>query len=230
MKRKEPRMESAVGRGFKFALIGLGGGILAGFGFAFPIWLMGGADMGASHVLRALVIGFPIGGFVGGFLVGFVFREGIGGLVERGLQGARGHTKSEHSVIQAMIMRGDYQQAVEACARQADETPNDPVPLMLGAEVLRDHMKQYQTAAQWLRRAQRIKKLTPEQDITIARELVELYERKLETPRKALPELARIAEQYPETRAASWAQTTMKQIRDELWTDVKGGGVDEEAG
>lgn len=229
MAGKQAQMESPLWRGLKFALIGLIGGVLAGLAFAFPIWLIGGASLGASHVLRALVIGFPLGGFVGGFLVGFVFREGIGGLVERSFQGPRGRTRSEHSALQTLIIQGDYRQALEACARQAEASPGDPEPLILGAGVLRDHMKQYQTAAQWLRRAQRVKALTRDQDITIARELVELYERKLETPRKALPELARIAEMYPGTRAAEWAENTLKQIRAELWTDVK-GGPDEEGG
>lgn len=227
-RRTKDRVETAYDRAFRFGLVGLAAGVAAGVAFTLPLYLVGGANWGAGGAMRALIIGFPVGGLVAGLFVGFVFREGIGGLVERGLQGARGHTRSEHSGLQAMIIRGAYREAVDACAGEAEASPSDPEPLLLGAAVLREHLKQYETAAQWLRRAQRIPKLSAQQDIAIARELVGLYERELNTPRKALPELARIAETYPGTRAATWAENTLRQLRSELWTDVKGGPADED--
>ena len=176
--------------------------------------------------MRALIIGFPLGGLLGGLIIGFGLQEGIGGLVARGFQGSRGRSESEHSWLQSLVARGLYREAVEACARDADAAPDDPRPLILGAEVLRDHMKQYGTAAQWLRRARQIPKLTPQQDIIITRELVGLYENQLATPKKALPELARIAERYPGTQAAEWATNTMSQIKASVWKDVKSDAPD----
>lgn len=225
--KKKDVVETATQRGIKFTLLGLLAGMVAGVAFALPMYLVGGAHWGAGGAIRAVLIGFPLGGLAGGLLAGFVLREGLGGLVEHGFQGGRGHTRSEHSWLQSMIMRGAYREAVAACAREAEASDDDPEPLILGAGVLRDHLHQYETAAQWLRRAREVKRLTAQQDITITRELVELYERELHTPRKALPELARVAETYPGTSAAEWARNTLKQLKAELWTDVKGGEADE---
>ncbi len=228
--KKKDAVETPTQRGIRFTLVGLLAGVVAGAAFAIPMYLVGGANWGAGGAIRAVLIGFPLGGLLGGLLTGFVFQEGLGGLVEQSFQGARGHTRSEHSWLQAMIARGAYQEAVAACAREAESSPDDPEPLILGAGVLREHLRQYQTAAQWLRKARQVKRLTPQQDITITRELVELYEGKLNAPRKALPELARLAETYPATQAAEWARNTMQQIKAELWTDVKGGAVEGEDG
>jgi hypothetical protein len=215
------RMESASLRAVKFGLIGLLGGTLAGLGFALPIYLVGGENWGADHVLRALVIGFPVGGLLGGLLIGFVFREGIGGLVSRGFEGARGHSKPEHSAIDTLVIRGAYREAVQGYGRLAVEYPTDPEPLLRGARVLRDHLGDPSGAAEWLRRARQVPGLDAQHDITITRELVELYERKLEEPGRALPELARLAERYPGTQAAEWAMATLKRIRATVWSDVK---------
>ncbi len=219
--KTKDRVETAWFRGLRFGLIGLLAGVSGAVGIVIPIYLIGGMELGARHVILGILVAMPAGGLVGGLFIGFVLREGVGGLVEKGFQGSRGRTKSEHSWLQSLVIRGLYREAVEACARKADESPRDPEPLLLGAGVLRDHMHQYETAAQWLRRAQRIPKLTSQQDITVTRELVELYETKLAAPKKALPELARIAESYPGTQAATWATNTMQQIKASVWTDVK---------
>lgn len=226
---KKDAVETSTQRGLKFTLIGLLAGLAAGGALALPIYLVGGAHWGAGGAMKAVLIGFPLGGLIGGLLTGFVFREGLGGLVDRGFQGTRGRTRSEHSWLQSMIARGAYEEAVAACAREAETARDDPEPLILGAGVLRDYLRQYETAAQWLRRARQVKRLTAQQDITITRDLVELYEGKLGTPRKALPELARLAESYPGTQAAAWAQNTLKQLKAQLWTDVKGGAAEDAA-
>jgi hypothetical protein len=221
MKRKKDRVETSFRRGLRFGALGLLAGTAFAGAVALPSLLLGWWEMGATTAMVGLLMALPAGGFVGGLFIGLVLQEGIGGLVAKTFQGARGTTRSEHSWLQSLIVRGAYREAVEACARKADESPRDPQPLLLGAEVLRDHLKQHETAARWLRRAREIPKLTAQQDITITRELVGLYENQLGAPKKALPELARIAETYPGTQAATWATNTMKQIKASVWTDVK---------
>lgn len=217
MPRDTARMEGPLERTLMFALAGLAGGILIGAGFAAPIWLSGGAERGGAGAIAGLLIGFPVGGFVAGILVGAV-REGLGAMVQRG---GHGRSPSEYSRAQSLVMRGAYREAVDAYSKRAAENRADPEPLIRGARVLRDHMRQHDAAAEWLHRAGRTPGLTPQQDITIARELVGLYEGPLASPERAMPVLARIAETYPGTTAAEWARNTLGGLRAAAWSDLE---------
>lgn len=222
MTKQTARMESSVERALKFALIGCGGGLLAGAGFAAPIWLTGGGERGASGAVLALLIGFPLGGLLGGLLMGFL-REGLGSLVDGSLQGGtRGRAPRDYSHARSLVIRGSYPEALELFGVETEANPKDPEPLLLGARVLRDNLRQPEEAAEWLRRARLIQTLTPQQDITITRELVELCEGPLDSPEKALPELARIVGTYPDSRASEWAQNALTRLRAAVWTDLKG--------
>lgn len=217
-------MESRVERAVKFAAVGVAAGVLAGLGFAAPIWLTGGAERGGGGAVAALLIGFPLGGLLAGLLMGFL-REGLGLLVDGSLQGAtRGRSPRDYSHARSLVIRGSYREAVELLGAEAAADPKDPEPLLLAARVLRDHLGQPQEAAGWLRRARVIQNLSPQQDITVTRELVELYEGPLASPEKALPELARVAATYPNSRASEWAQNTLTRLRAAVWTDLKDQG------
>lgn len=206
-------------RALRFGLLGMAAGAAGALGLAAPVWLVGGQHFGGGPMLFVLV-SLPLGGLIGGFLMG-LRREGLGALVDGSLHtGRRGRTVREYSQAQSLVIRGAYREAVELYAAEAAANPKDPEPLILAARVLRDHLHDPAAAAERLLRARHIDRITPRHDVTVVRELVDLYEGPLRDPRRAMPELARIAATYPETSAATWARNTLGRLRVAAWTDL----------
>lgn len=87
-------------------------------------------------------------------------------------------------------------------------------------------MRDYTGAVEWLQRAARIHGIRPEADITIARELLEILDDRLDQPARALPHFARIACRYRVTRPAEWAARQMARLRTRAWTDLRDEGND----
>lgn len=219
MQKREARMESRWKRGIR---MGLYAGAV-GFGAGMLITAVAGA-MGGQFLLWLPLFFTAVTG-VSGYLIGALVIEGAGDVVGRIYGGGNVGTQREYSHAQSLAVRGDYQGAIAAYEAAAEEFPDDPYPLLLGARVLRDDLEDPETAAEWLRRARTDRTLDRSMDMAISRELVELYDGPLETPAKALPELARLAETHPGTRSAEWAKETMKRLRASLRTDA-----DEEPG
>jgi hypothetical protein len=218
--------ETPTMRALRFALLGFAAGAAAALGLAGPVWLVGGQHFGGGALLFVLAT-FSLAGLAGGFLVGLA-REGLGALFDGSLQsGRRGRPVREYSEAQSLVIRGEYRQAVEFYAAEAVANPKDPEPLILAARVLRDHLHDPAAAAEWLVRARHVDGITPRHDITIVRELVDLYDGPLDDPWRALPELARIAATYPNTSAATWARNTLSRLRVAVWTDLHDGTDDD---
>lgn len=215
MAGKQTRMESRWKRALPIAALagatGLGAGML--------ITAVAGALGGTFLLWLPLFFGLVTG--VAGYLVGALAIEGTGDLVGRIYGGGNVGTRREYSHAQALAIRGDYRGALAAYEAAAVEFPADPEPLILGARVLRDALDDPEGAVAWLRRARSLPQLERSADVTIARELVDLYDGPLNEPRKALPELARIAEAYPDTTAGEWAHRQLARLRSLAWTDVK---------
>jgi tetratricopeptide (TPR) repeat protein len=213
--KSRARMESRYRRALRLAALA---GV-TGFGAGMIITAVAGA-LGGTFLLW-IPLFFSAVCAVAGYLIGAFIVEGAGDLAGRIYGGGHVGTKREYSRAQALAMRGEYRAAVAEYEAAAEEFPEDPEPLILGARVLRDGLKDLEAAAEWLRRARDRPRLQPSADITIARELVDLYDGPLETPEKALPELARIAATYPGTTAGEWAGRQLARLRTKVWETVK---------
>lgn len=209
------KMESRFRRAFRLAALAA----LTGFGAGMIITAVAGA-LGGQFILWIPLLFAGVCG-VSGYLIGAFVVEGAGSLVSRLYLGGQVGTQREYSRAQALAARGEYRVAVAEYEAAADEFPDDPEPLIRGARILRDDLKDLEAAEDWLRRARAISRLAPAADVTIARELVDLYDGPLETPEKALPELARIADAYPDTTAGEWAGRQLARLRTEVWETVK---------
>ena len=214
MTRSSARMESHLERSVRFARLGFVVGLAGGVAFSGSIFVFSG------RFVPFPLIGFPLGGLVGGFLISFFFIEVVGTLFDRATLGTRGASPSEYSDAQSIVARGRYQEALDRYRSHGEENPQDPRPYIRGARVLRDDLRDYAGAAAWLRRAQR-RTLNAEAEITIARELVDVYVDRLDDPARALPELARIAERYQGTSAGDWAARTLARLRTRAWEAVR---------
>jgi tetratricopeptide (TPR) repeat protein len=209
--RTENRWRRALRMAALTGVVGYGAGLtIAGF-----VGGLSGQFFGGLPVYFALVTAAV------GYLYGALVIETAGDVAQRLYLGGRVGSRREFSHAQALAARGDYDAALEAYAAAADEFPDDPAPLILGARVLREGKRDYRAAEEWLLRARRVDRLERSEAVTIAQELVDLYDGPLEEPRKALPLLARLAEQYPDTSVGEWAARTVARLRTEAWDDVK---------
>lgn len=121
--------------------------------------------------------------------------------------------RKEHSRAEALVARGMYQEAVDALELAVGDDPGDPGPYLRIARIHRDHLGKPEEAARWFRRALREATLPAGQAFLTRRELVELYAHRMGAPEKALPELARMAEELAGTPEGEWAAAELREIK-----------------
>ena len=124
--------------------------------------------------------------------------------------------RKEYSRAMALEVRGQRLKAMEAYEAEIIHAPEDPEPYLRIARLQRDGIKDPGAAARWFKRAQREAVLSPGQAIRTHRELAELYIHVLREPLKAAPELARLAELYPNTLDGQWAAAALAELKAEM--------------
>lgn len=121
--------------------------------------------------------------------------------------------RKEYSQAEAMVIQGRYEDGITAFELAVSEDAADPTPYLRIARVYRDHLARHEDAARWFRRALR-ESVIPRGIALLARkELVELYTHRLAQPERALPELARMAEELDGTDEGAWAARQLAEIK-----------------
>ncbi|HEX9632674.1 MAG TPA: hypothetical protein VGA02_09420 [Gemmatimonadales bacterium] len=149
----------------------------------------------------------------------------VGGITGRyvGLRGDTTPPRREYSAAQALTAQGRYREAVAAYELAAAESDGDPEPYLAVARILRDHLGDPEGAAGWFRRSRQDATLPPGVQLLVCQELIELYTGRLRQPRRAIPELARIADLVPGTAQAAAAERQLAALRASLQDDGVGG-------
>ena len=130
--------------------------------------------------------------------------------------------KKEHSHAESLVATGRYEEAVSAFELAVAEDPSDPTPYLRIARIHRDHLGEYEEAVRWFRRTLR-ESSAPRGTAMLARkELIELFTHRMGTPERALPELARMAEESAGSPEGGWAATELREIKARL--SEQGGG------
>lgn len=124
----------------------------------------------------------------------------------------------EYSQAQTLTAQGRFAEAVAAYEVAAAESAGDPTPYLEIARIHRDHLADHEAAAAWFRRARRDARLGAGHDLLIAQELIELY-MKMNQPRRAIPELARIPRLLPGSPQAAAAERQIAALRETLDRD-----------
>jgi tetratricopeptide (TPR) repeat protein len=121
--------------------------------------------------------------------------------------------RKEHSRAESLAARGLYEEAVTAFEAAVAEDPADPWPYLRVARIYRDHLGRPEDAARWFRRASREARAP---SVLARKELVELYVHRMNAPGKAVPELARMAEELAGTPEGEWAAAELRHAKELL--------------
>lgn len=191
------------------------------------LWSLPGAILGG---LAGLLAGHPfLGAAIGGGLV-FVFVSfvvGGSGRAAGTLHNPSGRStphEREYSAAESLVVRGRYPEAVAAFEAHVAEFPDDPVPYLRLARIHRDHLDDQEAAAGWFKRALRDARPGPGQELLARRELIELYLNRSGEPQRAAPDLARLAEERPDTPEGQWAARELADLKERIRLD-SGDGV-----
>jgi len=181
--------------------------------------LYGGVPFGAAvgALLGNLLLGAFLGPFViYGAVVGIAALSGKVGSVVYMPSGSTTPKRKEYSRAKALEVRGEYQEAIRAYGVEILEAPGVAEPYLRIARLFRDERKDPDSAVHWFRKAQRDARLSTGESIRVHRELAEIFLYLRKEPRKAAPELARLAEGYSHTPDGEWAAGELAEIKAEI--------------
>lgn len=195
---------------FKAALAGIPGFVLGG---ALGVFL---AAKGIAPGWVSALCPFLGAGFVSGLVLLITYKAGDAASSIYAPSGNTTPHKKEYSQAESLVARGLYQEAVTAFELAVAENPTDPTPYLRVARTYRDNLSQFEDAARWFRRALRESAIPPGVALLARKELVELYTHRLRTPERALPELARMVEEMPDTPDGQWAAGQYRAIKETL--------------
>jgi len=210
--RKEKGLKDVDAAARALKLRALAFGLYAGL----PLGLAVGALLGQAI----------LGGILGPALI-YALVMGIASVSGRGASaiympsGSTTPSRKEYSRARSLEVRGHHQEAIRAYEVEILDAPGEAEPYLRIARLFRDELKDLDSAIRWFKRAQREATLSSGQAIRTHRELAEIFLHVLKEPRKAAPELARLAEAYPHTQDGDWAARELRMIKKEMADAVR---------
>ncbi|HLJ18563.1 MAG TPA: tetratricopeptide repeat protein, partial [Stellaceae bacterium] len=114
---------------------------------------------------------------------------------------------------QALVMRGQIDAALASYEAVIAERPDAVDARLRAAEVYLKERADHRRAAELFRAVQRIATITPGQDVYVTNRLVDLLTGPLDDPGRALVELRRLIERYPDSPAAGHARQALAALR-----------------
>jgi hypothetical protein len=184
----------------------------------------------ASMSLAGGLIGALAGWFAGfgvipgsmvGFLIVFVITlgivEGAGSIMGtvHNPSGKSTPVRREYSYPESLAVRGRYDEAIDAYQVCCVDFPEDPEPYVRIARIYRDNLEQLEESVFWFKRARSEATVDRGRELLITQEIIEIYTNKLDSPKRAIPELARIKDRFPGDATAEWASTEIDRMRGE---------------
>ena len=119
----------------------------------------------------------------------------------------------EYSQPQALVARGKYREAIEVFEDFVTLYPEDPEPCIRIARIHRDKLKDYNLALTWFKRARSTAGVDAGREIVITQEIIEIFCNKFDEPQRAIPELARLIDRYPEHPSTENARRDLERLR-----------------
>jgi hypothetical protein len=153
----------------------------------------------------------------GGFLTPAM--DWFGGLLANGgtMRRAAGHSE-----IEALAVQGRFQDAAERWYREAVDGDAPAAAMLRRAELLAGPLTDPGAAAAELTQYRDLPRrpLTASEDVAIGLALVELYERRLDDPARAMFELRRLLDRHPESRHVRRIRNTLVDLKERRFGDA----------
>ncbi len=124
--------------------------------------------------------------------------------------------RKEYSQAEALAIRGQYDEAIEAYEVALSDAPEDPEPYIRIARIYRDELRRFDDALYWFKRARSDATIEKGRELLVTQEIIEIYGKRLGEPRRAIPELARLIDRFPDDPVADWARGEMARLRKAL--------------
>jgi tetratricopeptide (TPR) repeat protein len=119
----------------------------------------------------------------------------------------------EYSRARALAIQGQFEQAAAAWELNVAEHPEDPVPYLESARLHRNELKDYEQAVQWYKRAMDASQISGGQLLLATQEITEIFSKKLNQPRRAIPYLADFIKNYPNDPNVDSAKKQLDSLR-----------------
>jgi tetratricopeptide (TPR) repeat protein len=141
---------------------------------------------------------------------------GTGDAVLHALQpsGASTPYEQQYSYQESLAIKGDIAGAIASYEAILSETPEDYEARIRVAELYaRKSEGKPEKAAEYFRMVQRDEQVPPEKHVYVANRLVDLYLGPLNNEGRALVELRRLIEKFPNTAVANQARTALANLK-----------------
>jgi thioredoxin-like negative regulator of GroEL len=117
-----------------------------------------------------------------------------------------------YSHLQAFAARGDISSAHAGYQEAIRLNPTDPEPRFQLAELLMQDSKPAK-AAWYLGQARRLSTNNPARELYATQRMIDLYLGPLDDPNRAMMELKRLIDRFPDSREAQSARAVLKELR-----------------
>ena len=178
---------------------------------------------GVAGALGSWFAGFGLfPGFVAGSLLVYLVTKSI--VASAGVaagtiyhpSGGSTPAKHEYSYPESLAARGRYDEATVAYEAAISEFPEDPEPYLRLARLYRDKLGQYEQSVRCFKRARNDSAISKGQELLATQEIIEIYRARLGTPTRAIPELARILERFPDDRSAERVREELRKLKEQV--------------
>jgi len=194
----------------RYAFGAFGGGLLM-FGL---VGVKLGLD-GLSLILFTLVAALTLSAL--SILFAIKLGEGAGAIARRVYMGGDSTPyEDQFSQEQALVMQRDYAAALALFEQRILASPGEPRVRIAAADLYMTHGQNPQRAAELYREVQRIPNLPSGHDIYASHKLTDLYLGPLKASGKALVELRRLVDRYPDSSVAQHARTAIANLKADI--------------
>jgi tetratricopeptide (TPR) repeat protein len=189
--------------------------------FAFTLPMFATAAQKHQPPLGAWTFPWVVGCSLGTALFAGGFGLGVAHLVAKtwkhfAVDGTSTPYKEQYSYQQALVMRGQLDEALESFEAVIVEKPEAIDPRVRLAELYSREKRNYERAAELFREIQRIPGIKPGEDIYATNRLVDLLTGPLDDPARALTELRRLIDAYPSSPAIAHARNALAALKERV--------------
>lgn len=165
-------------------------------------------------VVAVIVVGASIGAAAVGW-VGYRAGGAAGNIWWRfAVNGTSTPYKEQYSYQQALVMQGRLDDALESFEAVIAEQPTAVDARLRAAELYARDKGNHGRAAELLREVQRIESISTGEFILATNRLVDLLSGPLGEPGRAMAELRRLIERYPNAPAAAHARDVLRRMKE----------------